>query len=272
MVLSLIYGLYKNANSALLVSVLVVTGCESGNAQLEPTLSSAMSGSQDVNQPASAKTSEPASDNTLSSTEADTLINTDTTNRNNLDIERFIKITTQWEFSSGPKLLYKYPDGATISYSVNGIPTAADLQQTTLVFEELSALTQLTFIKVNNADESHMDIYFEPVDRFPSLLSNYVPGNYGFFTTLTRGTTIIGATILVNTQSSETARHHLIREEVTQSLGLFYDLPDDSTSIFYSEWNLAQQYNDSDKDIIASLYTSGLTAGMSAVQIRQFFD
>ena len=50
------------------------------------------------------------------------------------------------------------------------------------------------------------------------------------------------------------AQKHLLREELTQSLGLFNDSWKYPESIFYQGWSTVTEYSDMDKRLIDMLY------------------
>lgn len=50
---------------------------------------------------------------------------------------------------------------------------------------------------------------------------------------------------------------HLLREELTQSLGLFNDSPKYRESIFYAGWTTTTEYSDLDRELIQMLYNEG---------------
>ena len=60
----------------------------------------------------------------------------------------------------------------------------------------------------------------------------------------------------VDTERSSTmsAKKHLLREELTQSLGLFNDTYDYPESIFYQEWTETNEYAPIDIELISMLY------------------
>jgi len=58
-------------------------------------------------------------------------------------------------------------------------------------------------------------------------------------------------------------RSHLIREELTQSLGLFQDSWRYPGSIFYQGWTDITEYSDLDRATIRLLYDSRLAPGMA---------
>jgi hypothetical protein len=61
-------------------------------------------------------------------------------------------------------------------------------------------------------------------------------------------------------------RSHLIREELTQGLGLLNDSWDREDSIFYQGWTDITRYAPIDRSVIAMLYRPELTPGMSIEQ------
>ena len=63
-------------------------------------------------------------------------------------------------------------------------------------------------------------------------------------------------------------RSHLIREELTQSLGLFQDSWQYPESIFYQGWTATPEYAAIDGPTIQLLYQPQLSAGMTQGQVR----
>jgi len=66
-------------------------------------------------------------------------------------------------------------------------------------------------------------------------------------------------------------RSHLIREELTQSLGLMDDSYAYPDSIFYQEWTATQEYSDIDRKLIEMLYLEETRPGMSREQVESIF-
>jgi hypothetical protein len=64
-------------------------------------------------------------------------------------------------------------------------------------------------------------------------------------------------------------RRHLLREELTQSLGLMNDTNDYPDSIFYQAWTITTQYSEIDKKIIRLLYHQDIKAGMNRLQVEE---
>ncbi|MFK7932829.1 MAG: DUF2927 domain-containing protein [Saprospiraceae bacterium] len=62
--------------------------------------------------------------------------------------------------------------------------------------------------------------------------------------------------------TDKVAQRHLLREELTQALGLLNDSQQFPDSIFYQEWTLTTAYSELDKWLIERLYEDDLKAGM----------
>lgn len=75
----------------------------------------------------------------------------------------------------------------------------------------------------------------------------------------------------VNTQVMKAidTRKHLLREELTQALGLMNDSYKYTESIFYQKFSRTNQYTAIDKKLIRILYSNKIKAGMSRNQVEQ---
>jgi hypothetical protein len=143
-----------------------------------------------------------------------------------------------------------------VRIAVHGDPTDEDLATLADVVADLNALVGPIEIEVVRS-KANVDVYFAP---------EYVPVNMGFFWTwwgddggITR------ARILVSTTGiSPIERDHVIREEVTQSLGLMNDSYAHQDSMFYQGWTSPTRYSPLDETLIEMLYLPEITPGMSA--------
>ena len=124
-------------------------------------------------------------------------------------------------------------------------------------------------------DNANVDVYFEPESKFPSIMPDIVPCNLGFFWIWWRSSgEIIRAQILIASDHTLTqeGRSHLIREELTQALGLARDSYSYPESIFYHEWSTVTEYSDIDREIIRLLYLDGVAIGMTSDEVLALFD
>ena len=83
------------------------------------------------------------------------------------------------------------------------------------------------------------------------------------YTTLFRSASIL----ISSADITQKERSHLIREELTQSLGLMNDSNKYKDSIFYQEWTDIAEYSEIDKAVIKLLYQKKIEPGMSKEQV-----
>jgi hypothetical protein len=70
-------------------------------------------------------------------------------------------------------------------------------------------------------------------------------------------------------KTEEKAQQHLLREELTQSLGLGKDSFRYLESIFQQNWTLTTAYTALDKELIRLLYHPSIRSGMNAVEVEE---
>ena len=63
-------------------------------------------------------------------------------------------------------------------------------------------------------------------------------------------------------------QRHLLREELTQSLGLAKDSFKYPNSIFQSSWTQTLNYMEIDKDVIRLLYHPNMSTGLNALAVE----
>ncbi len=191
------------------------------------------------------------------------------------EIDRFVNLTTINEFSGNRHTLFKYPNGASVTWSIQGNYSRQSYSTTVSVFSELSQLTDLSFTEVDG--DADIDIHIAVQSDFNDIANMTVPaGQAGFFryfyyySQARDAFTIADAIILIDENYDQLAKDHLLREEITQSLGLSNDdyEPD---SMFYQLWSYTQEYSDSGKVMMDIMYRSGVTGGMSDSDIYDFF-
>ena len=66
-----------------------------------------------------------------------------------------------------------------------------------------------------------------------------------------------------------TEQKHLLREELTQSLGLAIDSQEYLESIFQSSWTTTNEYAEIDRDLIRLLYHPDMEVGLNENQVDQ---
>jgi len=125
------------------------------------------------------------------------------------------------------------------------------------IVNELNLLIDPIQIKVvNSKDQANYFIYFGYYKDFEKkynvVNSNLLESNWGFFEIYPNNTGIMYVDV-IRTKEIE-AQKHLLREELTQSLGLLNDSWKYPQSIFYQGWTTTTEYSSIDKEIIKMLY------------------
>jgi Protein of unknown function (DUF2927) len=179
-------------------------------------------------------------------------------------IDYFLAVALSSEYGSSGSIL-KWQDELRIQ--VLGTPTAQDLQTLSAVTQELHQLTGLSITLVDQSP--NVEIHFAPMVEFAQLEPNYKPGNEGFFWTWFENGVIDRAKILINSQQTERVRSHLLREELTQSLGLMNDSRHDPDSIFYQGWTQTNAFNPTDQAVIQMLYQPSIRPNMTRAEVLQ---
>jgi hypothetical protein len=182
------------------------------------------------------------------------------------EIDYFLEIALGSEFGSANSVVKKWQEDIRIG--VHGSPTAEDMRTLNAVVNELNDLIDGISLEITDRN-SNIDIHFAPESQFRSIEPNYRPRNMGFFWTWWRNYSLNRARILISTEGvTQAERSHLIREELTQSLGLMQDSRRYSDSIFYQGWTSTNQYSDLDRAVISMLYRTDITPGMTRSQVQ----
>ncbi len=174
-------------------------------------------------------------------------------------IDYFSEIAFGAEYGSSDPRVRRWGEGPTVH--INGAPTDQDLTTLSDVISDINALTTTVDVSLVEADAS-VEVHFAWEDQFPQILSNYVPGNVGFFSVWWDASQhIYRAVVLISVEIPQQARNHIIREEVTQILGLMRDSYRYSDSIFQQSWTLVDAYSALDEQLIEMLYRPELVVG-----------
>lgn len=183
-------------------------------------------------------------------------------------ISYFLEVAMGNEFGQSSPIVKKWQGPVRIK--VHGTPTSEDWQTLQAVIQDLAGLTNGLQLQIVQ-DNPNMEIYFVPESDFRRYEPNYQPLNYGFFWThWDNQNTIYNARILITTVGvSQKERSHLIREELTQSLGLMQDSSRYQDSIFFQGWTDPTQYAEIDKALIQMLYRPEIQPGMTRSQVMQ---
>lgn len=186
-------------------------------------------------------------------------------------ISYFLEIAMGAEYVQSGSKVRKWQGDVRIQ--AFGAPTSADLETLRTVINEINDLTAGNIRLQLVSRNPNVTVRFVPEWQFKRYEPNYDPINYGFFWTQWNNNTIDRANILITTQGvTQKERSHLIREELTQALGLMKDSYRYPDSMFYQPWTDITQYSAIDKALIKMLYDPKILPGMTQAQVIDAFN
>ena len=173
------------------------------------------------------------------------------------EIEYFFETALGAEYGASQPVIHKWSDNIRIK--INGTPTSEDLDALNRIITELNSLINTITLDIVTRN-SNIDIYFDTVDHFLSIEPNYVSGNMGFFWARWNdaGAFYKGKILIASEGISQRERSHLIREELTQILGIMNDSNRYEESIFYMGWTDTIEYLAIDRAILVHLVIDGV--------------
>jgi len=186
------------------------------------------------------------------------------------EIEYFAEIALGTEYGNNTQVVRKW--NSDIRIKINGNPNERDLQALNMVLSEINAIIgdkiNLSIVTINQ----NIDINFVPLSEFS--VCNAAPGNYGYFNCKWRNDVIYECDICIATNDFllQEERSHMIREEITQSLGLMKDSLKYRDSIFYEGWTQTQKFSEIDRKMIEILYSDSIRPGMRKEQVETILN
>lgn len=187
------------------------------------------------------------------------------------EMEYFFEIALGTEYGTSEANIKKWTEN--IKIMVQGAPTEVDSQTLNQIVDELNGI--LNGIKLAVVSQNpNIEIHFLPESDFSLIEPNYVPTNYGFFwVNWSINGSIYHARILISTDHvTQQERSHLIREELTQSLGLMKDSYRYPDSIFYQGWTEVTRYLPIDSTVIEILYRSEIRPNMTGEEVVEVLN
>ena len=171
--------------------------------------------------------------------------------------EYFKKVAYGNEFNSGNTSLKKWNQDVKIY--VFGDKRDYLMSELKDIVSELNGLiSTINITIVSNESDANLIVLFGSAQEYNEFESNsvgYTDQNQGLFIVYGREE-LTHATMYVDIERTSTndGQKHLLREELTQSLGLCNDSYDYPESIFYQGWTETTEYAEIDKELIQMLY------------------
>ncbi len=183
-------------------------------------------------------------------------------------IDYFMEIALGSEWGNSDQLIRKWNQNLRIK--VAGTRTNEDIAALNTVIGEINGLINGSGVQLTLDDNNpNVEIIYASQTEFRRIEPNYAPGSSGFFRTFWDRGVINRARILITDSNrvSQRERSHVIREELTQIMGLVRDSWRYQDSIFYQGRSDVNQYSADDRALIQLLYLTSIQPGMSQSQV-----
>ena len=155
---------------------------------------------------------------------------------------------------------------------VGGDPSAQNLNELDRIIGEINALSTDGFYMEQVADSAACNyyVYFGNAATYASYfpeIASFTASNWGlFYVFFNQRAELVGGHMYVDiTRADPVEQRHLLREELTQSIGLARDSPRYANSIFQSSWTTTLEYAEIDRELIRLLYHPDMVVGLDAL-------
>jgi len=184
-------------------------------------------------------------------------------------IEYFNEIALGFEFGDFSEVTRKWKKPMKVF--AGGRPSDDNVTELQLVRDEINMLVTDGFRIELVSDSANCNFYIhfgsreDYVSFFPEI-STLIGGSNGIsYPYFNRRAELIGGHMLVdNTRTSLSEQRHLIREELTQSIGLARHSVRYKNSVFLRSGNSVTAYADIDRELVRLLYHPYMVVGVSA--------
>lgn len=164
-----------------------------------------------------------------------------------------------------------------VCYSVEGSPTAEDLEVLEGFTDWLNTVENFPGIRRNQSDDFvNLRIHFCTQEELLAIMGDHFTGLDGAVTFWYNGdNAIFDAVICVRTDLDQYVRNSVIQEEIYNGLGPIQDTNLRQDSLIYSGYTTPQEPTQTDRLIMELLYHPSLSCGMTAQEceeaIRQLY-
>jgi hypothetical protein len=183
-------------------------------------------------------------------------------------IEYFCEVALGLEFGGTPEVTRKWKNEMRIFVGGNKTPDLMDALNNIVAEINTLATDGFTISIVSDSVEMNYYLFFGPGDQYAKIYPSQgglVKSNWGLFNIYWDNFNQINAgSMYVDTErASDEEEKHLLREELTQSLGLGKDSGRYPDSIFQIAWTTTATYATIDKDLIRLLYHPDMVTGLA---------
>ena len=179
-------------------------------------------------------------------------------------VDYYNEITGFTEFTKKQNELQRWKSDVKIY--VDGICDSVTEVELYKVVNELNDLIESIEISVvNDKSEANLIAFFGFCSKYDKIEPQAIPysgNNYGLFVVYVNNNIITNGSFYVDVVRCEwldeslikETKKHLVREELTQALGLYNDSMKYPNSIFYQEFSFTTEYTELDKEVIRMHY------------------
>lgn len=181
----------------------------------------------------------------------------------------FLSLALGAELGNASPVIRKWNSDIKIYLACEGPSVLED--EFNLVVNELNLLIEsISLRRVNTREEANLVLYCGDAATFvrdyEPATKQVIKNNYGLFWVHWNSRyEIVRANVFINTQQEQEEKclRHLLREELTQALGLMQDSNQYMDSIFQQRWTCTTTYSALDVKVIQLLYHPLVKPGMS---------
>ncbi|WP_448550411.1 DUF2927 domain-containing protein [Thalassotalea fusca] len=199
---------------------------------------------------------------------------TELTLQSELVMSYFEEIAFGSEFGSSNSNLRKWQTDVKI-FVAGETPDYLSLELTRIIEELNDLIQEITIYRVETMEQANYVLYLGDAKGY-ELIEPYAKSktkdNWGLFWVYWNNqNAIYKASMYVDTHRTKNkrAQKHLLREELTQSLGLMNDSYRYKDSIFFQKWSFTTEFSSIDKRLIRLLYHPDVKIGMDKSEFRQ---
>lgn len=188
------------------------------------------------------------------------------------EFDYFLEIALGAEYGVSDLTVKKW--NRDVYIQVLGHPTFEDWRTLYDVVEDLNQLVGKEIRLHIIEGKGNVTVHFVPHSEFYKYEPSGLVFYGGFFWNWWDGIGEItkGRIVIASEGISQHLRDHLIREELTQVLGLMNDSMKYKDSIFYQGYSETTEFSKLDRAVIRMLYSPSIKTGMSYYQLRELFS
>lgn len=172
-------------------------------------------------------------------------------------VSYFNEITSGTEYGSSKNTLKFTSDVYIYAYGNYDQELKDELNK--VVNELNDIITSINIYLTEDEKTANIKMYFGSPSEYVKInpfSETFIESSWGLFFLFPKNGSIDMSLVFVDTQRTinNSQRKHILREELTQSLGFGNDSYTYPESIFYQGWTEVHEYSEIDKEIIKMLY------------------